>query len=97
MKQKRATQRRWIVHQTFEPDRLSPATLIQAYAHIVPYHIRVLRLPPVWSEAADVLPDERQIQQREPTTPKITELMTDFQPQPKRSLVIEPITKKEVG
>ena len=96
MKQKRATQRRWIVHQTFEPDRLSPATLIQAYAHIVPYHIRVLRLPLARSEAAEVPPDERQIQQRDPTPPKITEL-TGFQPQPKRSLVIEPITKKAAG
>lgn len=96
MKQKRATQRRWIVHRRFEPDRLSPATLIQAYAHIVPYHIRVLRLPSVWPEAAEALPDERQIKQKEPTPPKITEL-TGFQSQPKRSLVIEPITKKEVG
>ena len=96
MKQKRATQRRWIVHQTFEPDRLSPATLIQAYGHIVPYHIRVLRLPLARSEAAKVPPDQRQIQQREPTTPKIAEL-TGFQPQPKHSLVIGSITKKEVG
>jgi hypothetical protein len=96
MKQKRATQRRWIVDRRFEPDRLSPATLIQAYAHIVPYHIRVLRLPPARSEAANVPPDERQIQQGGPTTPEITEL-TGFQPQPKRSLVIEPITKKAVG
>ena len=84
------------MHRRFEPDRLSPATLIQAYAHIVPYHIRVLRLPPARSEAAEVPPGERQIQQSDPVSPKITEL-TGFQPQPKRSLVIGSITKEEVG
>jgi hypothetical protein len=96
MKQKRATQRRWIVHRRFEPDRLSPTTLIQAYAHIVPYHIRVLRLPPARSEAAEVSPEQKQTQQSDPVTPKITEL-TGVQSQSKRSLVIEPITKKEVS
>jgi hypothetical protein len=96
MKQKRATQRRWIVHRRFEPDRLSPTTLIQAYAHIVPYHIRVLHLPPARSEAAEVFPEQRQTQQSAPVTPQITEL-TGFQPHPERSLVLEPITKEEVG
>ena len=96
MKQKRATQRRWIVHRRFEPDRLSPTTLIEAYAHIVPYHIRVLRLPPDRSEAAEVSPEQRQTQQGNSVPPKITEL-TGFQPHPERSLVIGSITKKEAS
>jgi hypothetical protein len=37
--------RRWIVHRKFEPNRLSPAMLEQAYAKIVPQHIRILRVP----------------------------------------------------
>ena len=84
------------MHRRFEPDRLSPTTLIQAYVHIVPYHIRVLRLPPDRSEAAEVSPEQKQTQQSDPVTPKITEL-TGVQSQSKRFLVIEPITKKEVG
>lgn len=84
------------MHRRFEPDRLSPTTLIQAYAHIVPYHIRVLPLPPARSEAAEVSPEQRQTQRGNSVTPKIAEL-TGFQPHPERSLVIEPITKKEAN
>ena len=42
----RKRQRRsWIVHREFEPNRLSQAALEQAYAKIVPQHIRILRVP----------------------------------------------------
>jgi len=94
MSQKRATQRRWIVHRTFEPDRLSPATLIQAYTQLVPYHIRVLDLALVQPEAAGAFPDQRQQQRNGQAIPKLTDL-SPTQPQLKQSLVIEPITKKE--
>jgi hypothetical protein len=94
MSQKRATQRRWIVHRTFEPDRLSSMTLIQAYAHLVPAHIRVLRLPAAKS-AAEGDPDARPAPLSGPARLKLTELTG---PQSQRNaLVIEPITKKEAG
>jgi hypothetical protein len=84
MSPKRATQRRWIVHRTFEPDRLSSTTLVQAYAHIVPYHIRVLRL--------SLAPEPRSAPLNDQAGPKITERV-DLQS--KDALVIETITKKE--
>lgn len=93
MNQKRATQRRWIVHRTFEPDRLSSTTLIQAYAHIVPSHIRVLRLPAAKS-ATQGDPEARPAPLSGPARSKLTEL-TESQSQQKDALVIEPITKKE--
>jgi hypothetical protein len=43
MSKKRATPRRWIVHHSFEPTRLSPAFLAEAYEKIIPRHIRVIR------------------------------------------------------
>lgn len=91
MSQKQATQRRWTVHRTFEPDRLSVTTLIQAYAHIVPHHIRVLRLP-----EAEGSPNTKQIPRSDPMRPKITEAVWP-QPQPEEALVIEPITKQEAN
>lgn len=94
MSQKRATQRRWIVHRTFEPDRLSSTTLIQAYAHLVPAHIRVLRLPAAKPAEGD--PDARPAPPSGPARLKLTEL-TGPQAQRKDALVIEPITKKEAG
>jgi hypothetical protein len=42
MSKKRATQRRWIVHRSFEPNRLSPTFLAQAYEKLIPHHIRVI-------------------------------------------------------
>jgi hypothetical protein len=36
---------RWIVQREFEPNRLSQAILEQAYAKIVPQHIRILDIP----------------------------------------------------
>ena len=36
---------RWIVQREFEPKRLSQAILEQAYAKIVPQHIRILDIP----------------------------------------------------
>lgn len=86
MSQKRATQRRWIVHRTFEPDRLSPATLIQAYSQIVPAHIRVLALPPALLAAAEPASLNDQ------PSPQITDL-TGSQLEP--ALVIGSITKQE--
>jgi hypothetical protein len=42
----RKRQRRsWIVHRKFESNRLSQAALEQAYAKIVPQHIRILDVP----------------------------------------------------
>jgi len=35
----------WIVNRKHEPDRLSPSILAQAYSKVVPYHVRVLRIP----------------------------------------------------
>jgi hypothetical protein len=51
MSQKQQTKRRWIVHRQFEANRLSPGILVQAYAHVVPPHVRVLRLPAGSAEA----------------------------------------------
>jgi hypothetical protein len=42
MSKKRATQRRWIVHHSFEPNRLSPTFLAQAYEKIIPQYVRVI-------------------------------------------------------
>jgi hypothetical protein len=38
-------QREWIVHQTYEANRLSQSILAQAYSKVVPLHIRILRVP----------------------------------------------------
>jgi hypothetical protein len=43
MSKKRATQRRWIVHRSYEPNRLSPTFLAQAYEKIIPQYVRVIR------------------------------------------------------
>ena len=94
MRQERATQRRWTVQRTFEPDRLSPATLVQAYGQIVPPSIRVLPRPIAAPEAEGRPDDQNQDQLNSPGTPKLTELAA-HKPPPKQSLVIEPITKKE--
>ncbi len=94
MSQKQATQRRWIVHRTFEPDRLSSTILVQAYAHLVPPHIRVLRLPAALLELEGG-PDTPQIPWSDPAKPKIAAL-TGSPSQRQDTLVIEPITKKEV-
>jgi hypothetical protein len=91
MSQKQATQRRWIVHRTFEPDRLSVTTLVQAYAHIVPHHIRVLRLP-----EAEGSPDTKQIPRSDSPRPKITKAVRP-QAQPEEVLVIGSITKQEAS
>ena len=96
MSQKRATQRRWMVHRKFEPDRLSPATLVQAYAHLVPPHIRVLRLPTAVSEAAGAAHEQKQAQPNNPVVLKMIEL-AEYKPQAKQSLVIGSITKKEAA
>jgi hypothetical protein len=45
MSRKRQRRGRWMVHREFEPNRLSQATLEQAYAKIVPQHIRILDIP----------------------------------------------------
>lgn len=37
-------QREWIVHRTYEANRLSQSILAQAYSKVVPHHIRVLRV-----------------------------------------------------
>jgi hypothetical protein len=37
--------REWIVHRTYEPNRLSPAVLTQAYSRVVPSHVRVIHIP----------------------------------------------------
>jgi hypothetical protein len=91
MSQQRATQRRWMVQRTFEPDRLSATTLVQAYAHLVPYHIRVLRLP-LASAAAEATQEPKQVHLSDRARSKITDLAD---PQRQDALVIEPITKKE--
>ncbi len=96
MSQKRATQRRWMVHRKFEPDRLSPTMLVKAYAHLVPPHIRVLRLPTTVSEAADATHNQEQVQLNNPVVSKMVEL-TEEEPQAKQSLVIGSITKKEAA
>jgi len=95
MSRKRATQRRWMVQRTFEPDRLSPTTLVQAYGQLVPYHIRVLGLPLTVVEA-ETPPDPGPVPPNDPGLSKIIEL-TELQLQPEPALVIEAITKKEVS
>lgn len=95
MSQQRATQRRWMVHRTFEPDRLSSTTLVQAYAHLVPAHMRVLRLPPARSEA-EACPAARQVPLSDPVRAKQTEL-TGLPSQQGDVLVIKPITKQEAS
>jgi hypothetical protein len=37
--------REWTVRRTYEPNRLSPAVLTQAYSRVVPSHIRVIHIP----------------------------------------------------
>ncbi len=45
MSRERQKRKRWNVHRKFEPNRLSYTTLEQAYAKIVPQHIRILDVP----------------------------------------------------
>jgi hypothetical protein len=40
----RKGQTKWIVHRTYEPNRLSQAILAQAYLRVVPHHARALRV-----------------------------------------------------
>jgi len=82
------------VQRTFEPDRLSPATLVQAYVQIVPPSIRVLPRPIAPPEAQGRPDDQKQDQLNSSGSPKMTELAA-HKPPPKQSLVIETITKKE--
>ena len=49
---------KWIVQREFEPNRLSQAILEQAYAKIVPQHIRVLDIP------AGEMKEQQQIRQQ---------------------------------
>ena len=87
MSHNQATQRRWKVQRSFEPDRLSPATLIQAYSQLVPVYIRILARPPALVAAAEpVLLNDQ-------SPPPISDLAG---PQLEAALVIEPITKQEV-
>jgi hypothetical protein len=37
-------QREWIVRRTYEPNRLSPTVLTQAYSRVVPSHVRVIHI-----------------------------------------------------
>lgn len=83
-----------MVHRKFEPDRLSPAMLVQAYAHLVPPHIRVLRLSTAVSEAA--AHEQKQNQLNSPVVSKMIEL-AEPKPQAKQSLVIGLITKQEAA
>ncbi len=62
MSKKRATQRRWIVHRSFEPNRLSSTILAQAYEKIVSHQIRVIRFEA--DQAADQRGRERLSQAR---------------------------------
>jgi hypothetical protein len=57
MSRKRHRRRSWIVHRKFEPNRLSPAALEQAYAKIVPQRIRILDVP------AGEMEEPRQVRQ----------------------------------
>jgi hypothetical protein len=93
MSRKRATQRRWMVKRTFEPDRLSPATLVQAYGQLVPYHIRVLPLP-LSSVEAQAPPDPGAAPPHDPLSSPPLNLIG---PQPEPTLVIGSITKKEAA
>ena len=88
MRKRRATQRRWIVQRTFEPDRLSPAMLVQAYGQIVPPSIRVLPRPIARPEAQGRPDNQKQNQLTSPGSAEVSG-------RPKQSLVIETITKKE--
>jgi len=85
-----------MVHRKFEPDRLSPAMLVKAYAHLVPPHIRVLRLPTAVSKAADATHNQEQTQLNKPVVSKMVKLAED-KPQAKQSLVIGSITNKEAA
>ena len=79
------------MQRRFEPDRLSSATLVQAYARLVPSHIRVLRLPLPTSEAADVIPQSKPTALNDRAGAKIIDL-AEAQPE---GLVIGSITKQE--
>lgn len=61
MSKQRAHLRRWIVKRSFEPNRLSPATLAQAYERVVSQQIRVKGLPTELQEPGqvEVLPQIR--------------------------------------
>jgi hypothetical protein len=95
MNQKQQTKRRWIVHRQFEANRLSPVILVQAYAQVVPPHVRVLRVPTGSSEA----PGQRF--DRPPSNPVESQAMpesaksSDHACQTRDGLVIDVITKKE--
>src|SRR5574341_1270199 len=95
MNQKRQTKRRWIVHRQFEPTRLSPAILVQAYAQIVPLHVRVLRLPAGSSEALQQRFDDLQPSPLDnQVTPESIKSSDNARPN-RGGLVIGAITKKE--
>jgi hypothetical protein len=95
MSQKRQTKRRWIVHRQFEANRLSPAILVQAYAQIVPPHVRVLRLPAGSSEAPQQRFNDPQSNPLDsPITPENIKSSGDDR-QTRNCLVIDAITKQE--
>jgi hypothetical protein len=95
MSPKRQTKRKWIVHRRFEPNRLSPAMLVQAYAQVVPQYVRVLRLPADVPETPQKwCSDQKQGQLDIGVRPEIIR-PAGYDRQVKCSLVIDAITKKE--
>lgn len=83
------------MHRQFEPTRLSPAILVQAYAQIVPLHVRVLRLPVGGSEALQPRFDDLQPNPLDnQVTPEGLKSSDNTRPT-KGGLVIDVITKKE--
>jgi hypothetical protein len=95
MNQKQQTKRRWIVHRQFEANRLSPGILVQAYAQVVPPHVRVLRLPEGSSEAAQQQFEGPLSKPAESQTVVESAKGSDGAGQTRHSLVIDVITKKE--
>jgi hypothetical protein len=95
MNQKQQTKRRWIVHRQFEANRLSPVILVQAYAQVVPSHVRVLRLPAGSSEAPQQQFDGPLSKPVESQAIVESAKSSDCVGQTRHSLVIDVITKKE--
>ena len=93
MNKRRATKKRWIVHRKFEPNRLSTDIMVQAYAQIIPQHVRVVRLGVSQAETPG---DRSQKPPQGPRKGKVSPQHSSNDHPPKRSLVIDSITKKEV-
>lgn len=96
MNRKAATQKRWTVHREFEPNRLSADIMIQAYAQLIPPQVRVVRLGMNQTEMSGEPQNPGQYPRAGKMRGERLQCRNSNLP-PHYSLVIDPITKKEVA